>query len=132
MYIYYTYTYIYVIYVALSKISNSISISVVSFFSYITRIMCSYKFAFILRGTFNPRRRRRSSNASRKTEEGTNEDDINNCSICQYEIIELDVIQLQPCNHNFHKDCINNMRVYNPMVGPITKQVQFIQLSTDL
>ncbi|XP_011139546.1 probable E3 ubiquitin-protein ligase XERICO [Harpegnathos saltator] len=41
-------------------------------------------------------------------------EDINNCSICQYALIGSDVIQLHPCRHNFHKDCIKKWRSYTP------------------
>ncbi|XP_011161724.2 probable E3 ubiquitin-protein ligase RHY1A [Solenopsis invicta] len=56
--------------------------------------------------------RRSSSNSSKSKERRdfvTSKDDINNCSICQYAIVDSDVIQLHPCRHNFHKDCINEL-----------------------
>ncbi|XP_029671636.1 E3 ubiquitin-protein ligase ZNRF4-like [Formica exsecta] len=64
--------------------------------------------------TFN----RRSSSNSLKNKNGreptTSKDDITYCSICQYALIESDVIQLYPCKHNFHKDCINKWRSFDP------------------
>ncbi|XP_072759409.1 uncharacterized protein [Anoplolepis gracilipes] len=64
--------------------------------------------------TFN----RRSSSNSIKSKDGreptTSKDDMSNCSICQYALIESDVIQLRPCKHNFHKDCINELRRFDP------------------
>lgn len=46
----------------------------------------------------------------------TSKDDINNCSICQYALVDSDVVQLRPCKHNFHKDCINELTKYDPGV----------------
>lgn len=65
--------------------------------------------------TFN----RRSSSNSLKSKDGreptTSKDDITYCSICQYALIEKsEVIQLRPCKHNFHKDCIDELRRYDP------------------
>lgn len=63
--------------------------------------------------------RRSSSNSSKNKERrelATSKDDINNCSICQYALVDLDVIQLRPCRHNFHKDCINELTKYDPGV----------------
>lgn len=64
--------------------------------------------------TFN----RRSSSNSIKSKDGkeatTSKDDISYCSICQYALIESDVTQLRPCKHNFHKDCINELKKFDP------------------
>jgi len=63
--------------------------------------------------------RRSSSNSSKNKERrdlATSKDDINNCSICQYALIDSDVIQLRPCRHNFHKDCINELTKFDPEV----------------
>ena len=70
--------------------------------------------------TFSVLLNRRSSSNSSKSKErrdlATSKDDINNCSICQYALIDSDVIQLRPCRHNFHKDCINELTKYDPGV----------------
>lgn len=46
----------------------------------------------------------------------------------------MDAMQLRPCRHNFHKDCINKLRLHNPTVKSkeILTQVQIIRLNTDL
>lgn len=71
---------------------------------------------FISSTTFN----RRSSSNSLKSKNGreptTSKDDITYCSICQYALIDSDVIKLYPCKHNFHKDCMNELRRYDPGV----------------
>ncbi|XP_014469515.1 PREDICTED: zinc/RING finger protein 4-like [Dinoponera quadriceps] len=56
-------------------------------------------------------------------------EDINNCSICQYAIVGSDVIQLQPCRHNFHQDCIKQLRSYNP-TAPCPNCRRFIARTT--
>ncbi|XP_018398106.1 PREDICTED: RING-H2 finger protein ATL33-like [Cyphomyrmex costatus] len=62
--------------------------------------------------------RRSSSNSLKSNKErrdlATSKDDINNCSICQYALVDSDVIQLHPCRHNFHKDCIIELTKYDP------------------
>lgn len=54
--------------------------------------------------------RRSASNSSRRLEElrATSREDINNCSICQYPLIES-AVQLQDCKHKFHEDCIKRL-----------------------
>jgi len=70
--------------------------------------------------TFSALLNRRSSSNSSKSKErrdlATSKDDINNCSICQYALVDSDIIQLRPCRHNFHKDCINELKKYDPGV----------------
>ncbi|XP_036139435.1 E3 ubiquitin-protein ligase RNF13 [Monomorium pharaonis] len=62
----------------------------------------------------NRRNSLNSSKSKERREHVTNKDDINNCSICQYALIDSDVVQLRPCRHNFHKDCVNELTKYNP------------------
>lgn len=70
--------------------------------------------------TFSGLLNRRSSSNSSKSKErrdlATSKDDMNNCSICQYALVDSDVVQLHPCRHNFHKACINELTKYNPGV----------------
>ncbi|XP_011864907.1 PREDICTED: RING-H2 finger protein ATL33-like [Vollenhovia emeryi] len=61
--------------------------------------------------------RRSSANCSKSKDRRdltTSKDDTINCSICQYALVDSDVIQLRPCRHNFHKDCINELTKYDP------------------
>ncbi|XP_050449239.1 uncharacterized protein LOC126850371 [Cataglyphis hispanica] len=75
---------------------------------------CSWSTPSHKENTFN----RRSSSNSLKSKNGreptTSKDDITYCSICQYALIDSDVIKLYPCKHNFHKDCMNELRRYDP------------------
>ncbi|XP_012231123.1 uncharacterized protein [Linepithema humile] len=60
--------------------------------------------------------RRSSSHFLRTKEEKdfSNKDDVNNCSICQYALIESEVTEVQPCKHNFHKACIDELKKFDP------------------
>ncbi|XP_011644215.1 RING-H2 finger protein ATL33-like [Pogonomyrmex barbatus] len=60
--------------------------------------------------------RRNSSSSSKNKEKKdlTSKDDINICSICQYALIDSDIIQLRPCRHKFHKSCIIDLTRHNP------------------
>lgn len=51
--------------------------------------------------------RRSSSNFSREI-------DLAICSICQYTLNELNILQLHPCKHNFHTECINELWKFDP------------------
>ncbi|RLU15372.1 hypothetical protein DMN91_012366 [Ooceraea biroi] len=57
---------------------------------------------------------RRSSSNSEARDLATSREDVNNCSICQYALNQMEVIQLRPCKHNFHKECINELRKFDP------------------
>ncbi|EZA47745.1 Putative vacuolar protein sorting-associated protein [Ooceraea biroi] len=59
---------------------------------------------------------RRSSSNSEARDLATSREDVNNCSICQYALNQMEVIQLRPCKHNFHKECINELRKFDPGV----------------
>lgn len=77
-------------------------------------VKCFYKI-FI----FSTLLSRRSSSHFLRTKEGkdfSNKDDENNCSICQYALIESEVTEVQPCKHNFHKACIDELKKYDPTV----------------